>query len=230
MTVMSSTQKALLYANIPTELYEYTVVKYMRNRFPTSPITYPALTVTFLTEGIKKHWNTGAPIETVWNETTHRYDSYYGGQDAATISLTLWSLDEDELRILADSMCRQLRLRGLDLDWVTDQIKVTNIKGVQWLDPYADEFVQEHTWRAVIDFEVEYLWKELEIAPAIRSYEYLFSVGPSEDLISINALYSTQSASYMMDIMMLGFRSEYTIDLYVVKTENVSYSMDVEFA
>jgi hypothetical protein len=193
-----------------------------------SPITYPAMTVTFMTEGIKKHWNTHAPVERTWNETTHRYDDYYGEQDGAVISITLWSEDEDELRILAESLYKQLRLRRLDLDWCEDQIKLTNVKGVQWLEPYADEFAQEHTWRAVIDFEVEYLWKELEVMPAIRSFEYLFNVGEDEDIAPNETLYTVQDGSYLMGINMKGWRVPYNMDALILKgTVSETYGMDI---
>ncbi len=214
--VMSTSQKALIYANIPTQLYEYTVEKRLRDRFFTSPVTYPAMTVTFQSEGIKKHWNTHGPVEHVWNTTTHRWDDYYGAQDAAMISVTLWSEDETELRIMAESLYRQLHIRGLDLVWATDQVKVTNVKGVQWLEPFADEFVQEHTWRAVIDFEVEYLWTEIEIMPAIRSFQYLFTIGPDGDTAESNSLVSVQIGSYLMDINMRGWKCPYDADMLVM--------------
>ena len=222
---MSATQKALIYANIPTNLYQYTVEKRLRDRFPASPINYPSMTVTFLSEGIKKHWNTWGPIETVWNDTTKRFDSYYGEQDSAMISVTLWSEDEDELRIITESLYKQLRLNRLSLDWVNDQVKLTNVKSVQWLEPYADEFIQEHIWRSVIDFEVEYLWKELELVSSIRSYGYLFGVPDSSE--RLNEMYSAQNGSYLMSVLLKGFRSTYEIDImYLISISN-SYDMSL---
>ena len=229
--VMSATQKALLYANIPTSLYEYTVEKRLRDRFLLSPVTYPAMTVSFLSEGIQKsRWNTWAPTQTTWNEDTQRYDNYYGGQEAATISITLWSETEDELRALADSLMRQIKLRRLDLDWAMHHLKVTTVKGVQWLEPFADEFIQEHTWRAVIDFEIEYLWEELEIAPAIRSYQYLFESGVSEydNTAELDTMYSADMGSYLMGISISGWHSTYTIDWLALKDISSTASMSMK--
>lgn len=228
--MMSITQKTLLYTSIPTDLYQYSVEKRLRDRFPMSPVTYPAMTVSFLSEGVKKHWNTDAPVERAWNTDTQEWDDYYGSQDAATISISLWSFDEDELRIMSDALLRQLRLNRLGLDWVTDQMKIINIKGVQLLEPYADEFVQEHTWRSVIDIEVEYLWKDLQLAPAIRSFQYLFSAGTITSPHALNIMYSVMEGSYLMDVMITGWRKSYEVDFLLLTrgiTSGYSMSMSI---
>jgi hypothetical protein len=212
---MSITQKTLLFANIPTTICNYTIEKRMRDRFNMSPVTYPAITVSFMSEGIQKHWNTFAPIREVFNEVTKQYDRYYGGQDVANISLTVWSLDEDELREICHGLELQLRIAGLGFYWPRDHIKVTGIKAVQLLEPYADEFVQEHTWRAVIDFTVEYIWEILELDPSIKAFEYVFNDGPSFDSKTIGPISKYVLGSYGMDILMKGWRCEYDFDMDV---------------
>jgi hypothetical protein len=223
--MMSRTQKALLYANIPTLIYDYVLDKRLRDRFLMSPVNYPAITVSFLSEGIKKGWSTGGPISKVRNPITQEYDSYYGEQDVANISLTVWSMDEDELRDICDGLEMYIKLGGLDFDWARDHIKVIGIKSVQLLEPFADEFVQEHTWRAVIDFTIEYLWAIIEVAPAIRAFEYLFDEGTDLDKKSMNSLSSYMEGSYGMDLLIKGWRSTFTIDALVLCDCAKSYSM-----
>jgi hypothetical protein len=225
--MMSSTQKALLYANIPTSLYGITVEKRLRDRFTMSPITYPAITVTFLSEGIKKHWNTWGPTRTILNENTQEYDSYYGEQDIANISLTVWSETEDELRQLCDGLELYLKIAGLDFYWPDDHIKVTGIKGVQLLEPYGDEFTQIHVWRAVIDFTIEYLWDVIDLDPAIRAYQYLFEEGTPTDTETMDTLYSYMPGSYSMSVLLKGWKSTYELDYLSLKQCQESYSMDV---
>ena len=225
--MMSSTQKALLYANIPTSLYGITVEKRLRDRFTMSPITYPAITVTFLSEGIKKHWNTWGPTRTILNEDTQEYDSYYGEQDIANISLTVWSETEDELRQLCDGLELYLKIAGLDFYWPDDHIKVTGIKSVQLLEPFGDEFTQTYVWRAVIDFTVEYLWDVIDLDPAIRSYQYLFEEGTSTDVETMDTLYSYMPGSYGMSVLIKGWKSTYEFDYLALKQCQKSYSMDM---
>lgn len=225
--MMSSTQKALLYANIPTSLYGITVEKRLRDRFTMSPITYPAITVTFLSEGIKKHWNTWGPTRTILNEDTQEYDSYYGEQDIANISLTVWSETEDELRQLCDGLELYLKIAGLDFYWPNDHIKVTGIKSVQLLEPFGDEFTQTYVWRAVIDFTIEYLWDVIDLDPAIRSYQYLFEEGTSTDVETMDTLYSYMPGSYGMSVLIKGWKSTYEFDYLALKQCQESYSMDM---
>lgn len=226
--MMSTTQKALLYANIPTsaDIYGVEVNKMYRDRFPMSPITYPMITVSILSEGIKAHWNTWAPVSKVWNETTQEYDNYYGEQDIANISLTVWSETEEELRQICDVLEITLKLTHLGFDWPTDHMKFTGVKAVQLLEPYADKFVQEHTWRAVIDFTVEYLWAIPDVGPAIRAYEYLFETGNMkiDDLESMDTIDSFMPGSYGMNVLLKGWRSTVDLDVLLLTSVSSSYS------
>jgi hypothetical protein len=177
--MLSVTQQAKLYSEIPTTLADVPVTKYYRDRFE-GPTTYPSEVVSFLTMGIKKHWNTHASIEKVWNTDTHEWDEYYGEQDELIMNITLWDTSESRLYLITDDLEKTIKIDKLNLCWAVDHMKVTTFKGVSLLPPWPDEFNRVHPWRASIDIAVEYLWSEIEIAPAIRSFEYLFTAGNME--------------------------------------------------
>jgi len=98
-------------------------------------------------------------------------------------------------------------------------MKVTGVKAVTILEPYADEYYQEHTWRAVIDFTIEYLWAWVDLDPAIRAYEYLFKVGTPHDVNHFSKLCSVMEGSYGIDIHIQGWKTEYLSDFLALKTE-----------
>jgi len=232
---LSIEQKALLFARLPTILNGVQVNKYLRDRFTMSPVVYPAMEVDILTEGVKKAWNTHGPVTTARNDDTQEYDEIYGELDEATISVTLWSEDRDELRMMADELEFAIKPIGwgLGLYWPEHHMKVSNVKSVQWLPPFPDEFTQKHTWRAVIDFTVEYRWDATLIAPEIRAFEYLFTgvgrpfVTTPPVVATLPKLYSFMPGAYGMDMLLKGWRAAYTMDLLCESSVDASYGMSL---
>jgi len=229
--MMSITQKTLVYANIPTTYYGHTVQKRLKSQYIGSPVTYPTIDVKFASEGIKTRgtWSTAGAIKTILNPITQEWDTYQGEQQTANISLTVWSETENELREICDGIEMNLKISRLGFYWPTDHVKVTGVKSIILLEPYADEFVQEHTWKAIIDFTVEYLWSIIDLDPAIRSFQYLLEEGTSADEKAMNEISSYMEGSYGMTILIKGWSKSYTVD-YLLLMEDIpnSYTMDMK--
>ena len=246
--MLSVTQKAKLYANIPAILSSYICDKYLRDRF-FGPTVYPSETISFLTEGIRKGYGTWAPVSSYINADTKDWDDYFGEREEANLSVTLWSDTEEQLREIANSLEVLIKIDRLGLDWPTDHMKFSRFKNITLLPPYADEFNRIHSWRAVLDFTIEYEWAELELAPAIKAFTYLFTAGDLEvpntaapplspPLYSFKGntwvktygpLSSYMPGSYGMDLNIRGWHASYEARFAAcVKNKSATFGMAIE--
>jgi hypothetical protein len=227
--MLSPTQKALIYANLPSVLDDITVTKYLRDRF-LGPTDYPSMAISFLTEGIRRGFGTWAPINTYKNPDTQDWDSTFGEQSECNLSVTLWSENEDQLRELAYALETLIKIDRLGLDWATHHIKFTRFKNVTLLPPYPDEFNRVHSWRAVLDFALEYEFAELELADAIKAFTYLFEEGPITDLKLSPVLTSYMPGSFGMDICIRGSGVTYeALFACCVRDHEETFGLAVEF-
>lgn len=171
---------------------------------------FPLLQVTFLLEGRRQR---------MWRDMLHEnfdgaeWTTDYGHIAQATISVSIRSMDVDELQTTAYAFANAL------WEWATFHWSLENTSKIQFagtdppkfLPAYRDETDRHDIYSCVLDFYLDYEFSWEKIDPPITNIIVNNDVGDldPEDVESLDELYVIAPGSYLMTAILGGDHSAY---------------------
>lgn len=173
---------------------------------------FPLIQTTFLAEGRRQeHWQ---DLLYDWQDAdTHEWTSYYGNISQATVSVSIRSLDVDELKTKAAAFALAL-WKQAHLHWRMETVEI-EFRGTdppRFLPAYLDAVEQRHDiYSCVIDFFVDYEFSWSQIDPPITNIQLNTTVGliDDEDMSDPILLYTCAPGCYLMSGSVTGTTSAY---------------------
>lgn len=234
--MMSIGQRALLLASIPNVLGGVTVKKLRKDRLGNDDFVFPSMRIAIISEGILVRPSTGGPIRKFYDSYGDAQE-YLGHHQRATVSVTILcesqtaGTDQETPEILDQLLYdleRNIEIWRLGISWARDYMKV--VPGsckITYLAPFQALASGEHwIYPGNIDFQVEYLFEDIDPTPNIHAIAYDFSLPMSED----SHIYHTRIDPpwYEMGISLCGWQSNILMDIILFKTyKSTSYGMDI---
>ena len=139
---------------------------------------FPLVQITFQTEGRRQlYWRD--QLHEYQDPLTHEWQTWYGNISQATVSVSIRSLDVEELQLLANQFATELWHKATS-NWTIEanQIEFRGTDPPRFLPPYLDAIEQRiDIYTCVIDayIDYEFIWPILN--PPITNFVFDNSVG-----------------------------------------------------
>lgn len=214
--MLSAIQRAKILADLGTIATTLGINSLEERQRIENVADFPLMQVTFLLEGKRqRHYRT--MLHEYYEPYGHDWTTYYGNISQATISVSIRSLDVDELQTLATAFSLALWEQGT-FHWSLENASKLEFNGVDpphYLPPYRDSTDRHDIYSCVMDLWIDYefSWKQIDlpITNIIVNTEVgtLELNGNVEDVAPLDELYSVAPGCYLMSGIIGGNNSAY---------------------
>lgn len=189
---------------------------------------FPLVQITFQTEGRRQlYWRD--QLHEYQDPLTHEWQTWYGNISQATVSVSIRSLDVDELQLLANQFATELWHKATS-NWTieTNQVEFRGTDPPKFLPAYLDSVEQRiNIYTCVIDFFVDYefVWPILD--PPITNFVFDNSAGLVDGgmkSITEDPMIIIAPGCYVMSAKLVGGSSTYSMSTKLVGGSS-TYSM-----
>lgn len=218
--VLSSTQRAKILADI-AEIASNLSLTVLDERQKIENIDdFPLVQTTFLSEGRRQaYWAT--MLHEYQYATSHEWNTYYGHISQATVSVSIRSLDVDELKTKAYAFHSALWQTGVN--WRMESASRIEWRGCEapkFLPAYLDVVERRHDiYSCVIDFFVDYEFSWSQTDPPILTVSLTTDAGnvDNEDYGDEIELIANADGSYVMVSTIHGPPVAYQMDTIIIE-------------
>ena len=182
---------------------------------------FPLAQVSFLSEGRRSRcWNT--ILHDYQYDTSHEWESHRGHFAEATISISIRSLDIEELQLKVHQFMLGFWPKAINWRLETDPaVEFRGATSPRFLPAYLDVTTRHDVYSCVLDFLVEYEFVWIEEAPPIKSVFFEGQAGlvDTEDYSPEITLYGVAPGCYLMDGVVHGPPIAYQMAVTIIEEE-----------
>lgn len=219
--VLSSTQRARLTADVSAAATTAGLTVLDERQKIENADDFPLLQVTFLAEGRRSRcWNT--ILHDYQYDTSYEWETHRGHFAEATISVSIRSLDIDELQTTVYTFLQEFWPKAIN--WRIETTPAVEFRGAtspQFLPAYLDVTERHDVYSCVLDFFVEYEFTWIVESEPIRVVFFDGEVGnvDDDDMGSTGGTTMPADGCYLMDIVVHGPPVAYQMAVTIIEEE-----------
>lgn len=219
--VLSSDQRARLNADVAAAAADAGLTVLSERQKIENYLDFPLIQTTYLAEGRRSRcWNT--ILHDYQYDTSYEWESHRGHFAEATISISIRSLDIDELQQKVHAFAVAFWPRMIN--WRIETPPAVELRGAaspQFLPAYLDVTTRHDVYSCVLDFLVEYEFVWIEETAPIKSVFFEGNAGlvDTEDYSPEITLYGAAPGCYLMESTVHGPPVAYQMTVTIIEEE-----------